>query len=78
MGRDATKPVFGVSDKVKFKSACSATETSWKIEILLIAILDNDTFQEANDQGADQTAQVAQAGLHLCCSQTPHDGFFSR
>ena len=28
MGRDASKPVFGVSDKMKFKPSCSATETS--------------------------------------------------
>ena len=28
MGRDARKPVFGVSDKVRFKPVCSATETS--------------------------------------------------
>ena len=28
MGLVATKPVFGVSDKVRFKPACSATETS--------------------------------------------------
>ena len=28
MGRNARKPVFGVSDKVVFKSACCATETS--------------------------------------------------
>ena len=32
--------VFGVSDIVRFKSACSATETSQKIEILLVASLD--------------------------------------
>ena len=35
MGRDARKHVFGVSDKVRFKPACSATETSYKI--LLVA-----------------------------------------
>ena len=28
MGLAATKPVFGVSDKERFKPACSATETS--------------------------------------------------
>ena len=28
MGRDARKPVFGVSYKMIFKPACSATETS--------------------------------------------------
>ena len=40
MGLIATKPVFGVSDKVRFKPACSATETSYKIEVSLVASLD--------------------------------------
>ena len=35
-----TKPVFEVSDTVRFKPACSAIETSKKIEILLVANLD--------------------------------------
>ena len=37
---NARKPDFGISDKVRFQPACSATETSQKIEILLVAILD--------------------------------------
>ena len=40
MGRGARKPVFRISDKVRFKPACSATETSSKNEISLIASLD--------------------------------------
>ena len=44
MGLDATKPVFGVSDKARLKPVSLATETSYIIEILLEASLD-DTFQ---------------------------------
>ena len=40
MGRDATKPIFKISDKLRFKPACSATETSWKVETSLAASLD--------------------------------------
>ena len=40
LGINRTKPVFGVSDKVRFKLACSATETRWKIELSLVARLD--------------------------------------
>ena len=40
LGLDATKPVFGVSEKVRLKPVFSATETSWKIEISLLASLD--------------------------------------
>ena len=36
MGSNMRKPVFGVYDKVRFKPACLATETSWKIEISLV------------------------------------------
>ena len=40
MGLVMTKPVFGVSDKVRFKPACSATEISQKNDISLVASLD--------------------------------------
>ena len=40
MGLVTTKPVFGVSDIVRFKPACSATGTSKKIEISLVASFD--------------------------------------
>ena len=36
----ARKPVFGVSDKARLKPVSSATETSWKNEISLVASLD--------------------------------------
>ena len=39
MGCDATKPVFGVSDKATLKSVSSAAETSYKIEISLVSCL---------------------------------------
>ena len=35
--RRRTKPVFGVSNKVSFKPVSSGTETSWKIEISVVA-----------------------------------------
>ena len=38
MGRDARKPVFGVSEKVRFKPVCLATDTCQKIS--LVASLD--------------------------------------
>ena len=60
MGLDGTKPVFGVSYIARLKPFSSATETRY------------DTFQYANNKGADQTAQ---SGLHLCCSQIPKIGF---
>ena len=35
-----TKPVVWVSDKARLKPFSSATETSWNIEIMLVASLD--------------------------------------
>ena len=37
MGLVARKPVFGVSDKERFKPVSSATETSKKIDISFVA-----------------------------------------
>ena len=37
---DATKPVFGVSDKARLKSVSSATETSKKNQISPVASID--------------------------------------
>ena len=39
-GCDTLKYIFRVSDEVRFKPACSTTETSYKIEISLVASLD--------------------------------------
>ena len=46
MGLVATKPVFGVSDKVRFKPAGSATGTSYKIQISLVTSLDMVLFKK--------------------------------
>ena len=40
MGLVTTKSVFGVSDKGNFKSVCSATEASKKVEFSPVASLD--------------------------------------
>ena len=40
MGRDATKPDFLVSEKSRFKPVSLATETTYKLEISLVASLD--------------------------------------
>ena len=80
MGLVVTKLVFGVSDKVRFKQVCSATETSWKIEILLVASLDmilsNKRITKALIRlgGCTGWSADAQAGLHLC-SQIYEDMF---
>ena len=51
MGRDVKKPVSGVSNRVIFKLACSATETSLKIEISLISSLDMILYNKPITKG---------------------------
>ena len=45
-GLAARKPVFGVSEEVIFKPACSASKTSYNIEILLVTSLDMILFKK--------------------------------
>ena len=77
MGRDVRKPVFGDSNKVRLKPACSATETSWKVEISLMASLDCDTFQKAKNKGADQTARVRRLVCAYVFRNPPKTGFLA-
>ena len=56
LGIDRTNPVLGVSDKVRFKLACSATETRWKIELSLVARLDMTLSNK----------QITKALIRLC------------
>ena len=74
MGIIATKPVFRVSDKMRFKPACSATETSQKIEISLVTYPDM-IFSKRRIKKGQSDCVVAQAGLRLCFSQTPEYRF---
>ena len=61
------KPVFGVSDQVRLKPACSATEASYRLEI-----------SDIETRGiilSRQRTTSAQSDLHLCCSHMAKTGF---
>ena len=60
--RHLMAPIFRVSDKACFKPISSATETSSKIEISHVASLHYDTFQKANNKGADQCGCACWSG----------------
>ena len=47
-----TKPVLGVSDKARLKPVFSATETSKKIEILLVRSMDMILSNKQKNKGA--------------------------
>ena len=59
--------MFGISDQVRLKLACSATETSWRLEILDI--------ETTGIILSKQRIADAQADLRLCCSHTAKTGF---
>ena len=66
MALDETKAVFGVSrDKARLKPVSSATETSQKIEISLVATLNIILSKKAMTKRWSVCAD-AHAGLRLC------------
>ena len=70
MNHITRKPVFRVSDQVRLRPACSATETSYSLEILDLVSLYRyqvSTIWIANNEGADQTARmpVAKTGFPM-------------
>ena len=71
MGRNARKPVFGVSNIVRFKQACSATETIARKLEFARSKSRYDTFQKQNNKGADQMAAWS---VHLLFAN-PEDRF---
>ena len=80
LGRNARKPVFGISHKVKFSSVCSATETGLKIESSLVPSLDiilHNKHEHEKQQRRRSDCADAQSGLCLCCSQTLEERFSS-
>ena len=66
------------SDKVRFKPACSATETSQKIEISLIASLDMLVSNKQKNKGADQTARMHRLVCAFVVRKTPKTDFPGR
>ena len=61
MGLVPTKPVFRVSDKVRFKPACSK--------------LRYGTFQNTNNKGTDQTARMCRLVCACVVHKPPKTGF---
>ena len=72
MGLGATKPVFRVSDKGRLKPVSSATSKKSEIspEASFDMILPNKQITKVLIRLTE-----AQAGMHLCCLQTPENRF---
>ena len=76
IGRDVTKPVFGVSYKARIKPVSPATETSKKIEISLVASFDIK-LKTTNSKGADQSAQMRRLVCAFVVRKPPKTGFLA-
>ena len=75
LGLDTTKPVFGVSEKAILKPVSSATVTSYKIEISLIASLDKVLSKKQITKTL--ISMRGYAGWSAPCLQTPKTGFLA-
>ena len=64
-------PAFEVSNRVRLKYTCSATETSYNIEIWYEAILNVQTFKLIYSKDSDQT------GMCLSCLHATKSGFLA-
>ena len=67
LGLVARKPVFGVSDKASFKPVFSTTRCKFTY----------NTFQKANNKGADQTARMRKLVCACVVRKPPKTGFLT-
>ena len=76
IGLTTTKHVFRVSDKARLKPVASAIETSWKIEIALVASLDVN-IQYVNNKDVNQTARMLRLVCAFVVCQPPKSYFLA-
>ena len=76
MSRGVRKPVLGVSDKVRFKPACSARDwlENWNFARSKSRY---DTFQKENNKGADQSARMRRLVCTFAVHESPKTGFLT-
>ena len=75
MGLVATKSVFGVFVKARFEPVSSAT--SLNIIIFACSMFRDDTFQNANNKGADQAARMRRLVCAFVVRKVPKTGFLA-
>ena len=77
MGLFARKLVLGVSDQIKFKPVCSATDTSQITETLHVYHVKGLHFQRVNKKGANQPVQMRMLVCVFVVQYTAKSGFFT-
>ena len=71
------KPVFGVSDLVRHKLSCAATEAAWRLEISDLEIRGIVLSMLRENKGADQFCGYQEADLRLCFRRCKKAGFLT-
>ena len=71
------KPAYGVSDKVRLKPACPATETRQKIEISLVASLDMILSNKRTTKAQIRMRGCADWSAPLLFAKPPKTGFLA-
>ena len=67
MSRVMRKPIFGVSDQVRHKPACKATEDGWRLEISDLGSRGSGLYYLCGkNKGTDQLRSYRTADLHRC------------
>ena len=72
MGLDAIKPVFGVSDKAKFKPVFYLENWNFAFSKLRY-----DTYRKANNKGADLSARMRRQVCAFVIRKPPKTGFLT-
>ena len=76
MGLDARKPVFGVSEKASFKPVPQLQRPARRLKFTC-SMFTFDTFQNANNKGADQTALMRRLVCDCVDHKPPNTGFLA-
>ena len=73
---DLLLSLTGVCNHVRLELACSATETTWSLEILDLAIIGIIQSRQRTIKVLIRLCGSTQADLRLCCSHMTSTGFF--
>ena len=74
LSRHARKPVFGVSDWVRHKMACTVMKQARGLKFWLFIVEEELYYPSSESKGADQLRSYCEADLRLCFSQRLKSG----
>ena len=70
------KPVFGISDQVRHKPGCTATEMAWGLKFRIQEV-EEFYYPYSENKGADQLRGYREADMRLLFSHMQKAGFLT-